>query len=166
MTEPTRARTVSLGGGVRVPYPEPLNAAATRIGRANRRSGTAIEVRLRSALHRLGLRFRKDHLVHCSNGVRVHPDIVFTRAKVVVFVDGCYWHRCPEHATTPKRNLEYWLPKLQANVDRDRRVDEALHQDGWNVVRTWEHEEIPMSAGRIVEVLGAATLRHQEPEVK
>src|SRR4051794_33374052 len=89
-------RTVNLGGGRVVPYPEPLDNAASKIGRANRRVDTRPEVLIRSALHRRGLRYRKDLLLRVGD-IRVRPDLVFTRWKVAAFVDGCFWHRCPEH---------------------------------------------------------------------
>lgn len=145
---PGRARTVNLGGGRVVPYPEPRDEAATKIGKANRRTGTKPEMRLRSALHRRGLRFRKDLLVRAGD-VRVHPDVTFTRWKVAVFVDGCFWHGCPEHQHIPKSNTDYWIPKLAANVERDRRVDAALEDAGWAVVRIWEHEEIGDAADAV-----------------
>ena len=135
------ARTVNLGGGRIVPYPEPRDEAATKIGKANRRADTKPEVRLRAALHRHGHRFRKDHLLRVGI-VRVRPDIVFTRWKVAVFVDGCFWHGCPDHQHVPKSNREYWVPKLAANVERDRRVDAALADAGWIVVRIWEHDDV------------------------
>jgi DNA mismatch endonuclease (patch repair protein) len=81
--------------------------------------------------------------------VRVRPDIVFTKARVAVFVDGCFWHLCPLHAQVPKSNVDYWVPKLEANVARDRRVDAALQRDGWHVVRVWEHER-PDDAGEAI----------------
>lgn len=135
-----------------MPYPEPVNAAATTIGRANRRADTKPEILVRGELHARGFRFRKDHLLRVGK-VRVRPDVVFTRWKVAVFIDGCFWHRCPDHANTPKRNLAYWLPKFQANVDRDRRVDRALTDAGWIVVRAWEHESPTIAADRIIDVL-------------
>lgn len=116
---------MNLGRGQVVPYPEPTSAAATKIGKANKRTDTKAEVRLRSALHATGLRFRKDMLIRAGD-VRTRPDIVFTRAKVAVFVDGCFWHCCPEHFHMPKTNLAYWGPKLAANVARDARVTKAL----------------------------------------
>ena len=146
------ARTVNLGGGRIVPYPEPKDAAASRIGKANRRTGTKPEVQVRSALHRRGLRFRKDLLIRAGD-VRVHPDVVFTRARVAVFVDGCFWHGCPLHQHIPKTNREYWVPKLAANVERDRRVDRALIQDGWKVVRVWEHADVAVTVDEIVEAV-------------
>ena len=145
-------RYVVLGPGQRVPYPEPTSAAATKIGKANKRVDSKCEVRLRSALHRMGLRFRKDLLVR-AGGLRVRPDIVFTRARVAVFVDGCFWHGCPTHATTPKTNQGYWVPKLAANEARDRRVDEALTGEGWTVLRIWEHEDPMSSAAMVREVV-------------
>ncbi len=149
-------RTANLGGGRIVPYPEPADEAATKVGKANRRTGTKPEVRLRSALHRRGHRFRKDHLVR-DGTVRVRPDVVFNRWRVAVFVDGCFWHGCPEHQHIPKRNLDYWVPKLTANVERDRRVDGALEEAGWAVVRVWEHVDVEVAIG-VVE----AALRSQQ----
>lgn len=142
-------RMVNLGRGVIVPYPEPTSRAATKIGKANRRTDTRPEVAVRSELHRRGLRFRKNFLLRVG-GTRVRPDIVFTRRRVAVFVDGCYWHGCPVHASTPMVNREYWEPKLAANVSRDRRVDDALRDSGWSVIRAWEHESPVDVADRVV----------------
>jgi DNA mismatch endonuclease, patch repair protein len=151
-------RKVILGSGERVPYPEPSSPAATKIGVANRRRDSVAEVRLRSAVHGLGLRFRKDLLVRAGE-VRVHPDIVFTRAKVAVFLDGCFWHACPQHGTVPKRNVVYWQPKLRANTERDRRVDAALTLDGWAVCRVWEHEDPSTMAAEIAAVVQSRSAR-------
>lgn len=145
-------RTVNLGGGRIVPYPEPRDEAATKVGRANRRIGTKPEVRLRSALHRRGHRFRKDHVLRAGT-VRVRPDVIFTRWRVAVFVDGCFWHGCPEHQHLPNRNVDYWVPKLAANVERDRRVDAALGDAGWVVVRIWEHVDLEQAVGVVEDVL-------------
>jgi DNA mismatch endonuclease (patch repair protein) len=78
---------------------------------------------------------------------------VFPTERVAVFVDGCFWHRCPVHGTVPKRNRDYWLPKLQANEARDRRNDEALAALGWRVVRVWEHESPDEAAAGIAAVV-------------
>lgn len=121
----------------------------------NRRSNTKPEVALRSALHAAGLRFRKDYRID-AGGVRVKPDIVFPRAKVAVFVDGCFWHCCPIHGTQPKRNSDYWTPKLARNVERDRENDAALGEAGWMVVRVWEHELLGTAATRVAEVVRRA----------
>jgi DNA mismatch endonuclease (patch repair protein) len=151
----TKGRTVSLGGGIVVPYPEPTSAAATSVGRANAYKTTRPEVALRSLLHRSGLRFRKQKLVRCSNGVRVRPDVVFAGARVAVFVDGCFWHCCPLHGSMPTRNQAYWAPKLAANVERDRRAYAALTADGWHVERIWDHEAGQEAAGRVAAVVQA-----------
>lgn len=149
-------RQVNLGGGVLVPYPEPLNEAASKIGRANPRAGTKPEVRVRSAVHRRGLRFRKDLLLRVGS-VRVRPDLVFTRWKVAVFIDGCFWHQCPDHGRVPTRNRAYWAPKLQANVERDRRVDALLSNEGWLLVRAWEHEDVDVVVDQIASVVADRT---------
>jgi DNA mismatch endonuclease, patch repair protein len=114
------------------------------------RAESAIERDLRSALHRRGVRFRK----HASviPGLRCHPDIVFTRQRIAVFVDGCFWHRCPLHGSEPKANAHYWRPKLDANVARDRRNDAALVAAGWTVLRFWAHEPV----GAMVEAVSRA----------
>jgi DNA mismatch endonuclease, patch repair protein len=110
--------------------------------RANRKRDTGPELRLRSALHRSGLRFRVNHAIRPDAGRMVRPDIVFSRARLAVFVDGCFWHACPEHGTNPRRNSSYWRPKLDRNVVRDRQVDERLSAAGWQVLRIWEHQTV------------------------
>lgn len=87
--------------------------------------------------------------MRCSNGVKVRPDIVFTRQRIAVFVDGCFWHRCPEHTSSPRSNQAYWLPKLKANVARDERVTAALGADGWRVERIWEHVPLDEAVGLV-----------------
>jgi DNA mismatch endonuclease (patch repair protein) len=145
---------VALGGGRSVAYPEPSSDAASQIGKANRRTGTGPELALRSALHRLGYRYRSDHLVR-ADGVRVHADLAFTRWRVAVFVDGCFWHGCPSHGTQPRANAAYWQPKLATNRERDRRVDRALTAAGWSVVRIWEHESAADAVDAVVAALRA-----------
>jgi DNA mismatch endonuclease, patch repair protein len=146
-----------LGPGESVPYPEPTSEAATKFGKGNRRRDTACEIRLRSALHARGLRFRKDLLLRTGD-VSVHADVAFTRARVAVFVDGCFWHSCPTHGRTPKSNLAYWLPKLEANLRRDQRVTDALEDAGWLVRRAWEHEDPVVVAAELDEVVRARSL--------
>ena len=118
----------------------------------NVRRDTKPEVALRSALHARGLRFRKDYRLDFA-GMRFRPDIVFTRAKVAVFVDGCYWHSCPIHRTTPKRNADYWVPKPERNVERDREQNAALAANGWVGVRIYEHEEVEGAAARVIHLV-------------
>ncbi|MBB4766692.1 very short patch repair endonuclease [Amorphoplanes digitatis] len=119
-------------------HPRPLNEGRSRNMQANRRTDTKPEVRLRAALHKLGYRFRKDLRVDLD-GARVRPDIAFTRKRIAVFVDGCFWHLCPEHGRKPKVNDWYWGPKLQRTVERDLAATAALQAAGWTVVRVWEH---------------------------
>jgi len=92
---------------------------------AIRRRDTKPELALRRALHGRGYRYRKDLRLDLDSGARVRPDIVFTARRVAVFVDGCFWHCCPEHGTRPANNTWYWEPKLARNVERDRAADAA-----------------------------------------
>lgn len=133
--------------------PLPANDGRSRNMKANRRANTKPEVALRRELHRLGYRYRKDHRLDLDEGVRVRPDIVFTRAKIAVFVDGCFWHVCPLHGREPTRNEWYWTPKLRRNVERDRLADNALNQAGWRVVRIWEHEPLEEAVDTLVAIL-------------
>jgi DNA mismatch endonuclease (patch repair protein) len=107
--------------------------------RQNPGADTRLELRVRSALHRSGLRFRKGLRLRAGD-VSVRPDVVFTRVRVAIFLDGCFWHGCPEHGTSPRVNSRYWSEKLARNIARDQRVTEALVADGWTVLRFWEHE--------------------------
>lgn len=93
---------------------------------------------LRSALHSAGLRFRLHRRVE---GVTV--DVAFLNARVAVLIDGCFWHGCPRHATYPKSNTSYWLPKLAENKDRDKRQSTHLRKAGWRVFRVWGHDCLP-----------------------
>jgi DNA mismatch endonuclease, patch repair protein len=112
---------------------------------------TGIELRLRSLLHARGLRYR----VH-QRPLKRHrrtADVVFTRAKVAVYVDGCFWHGCPLHATWPKRNADFWREKIEANIRRDRETDVSLTEAGWIPVRVWEHEDAVLAADRITALV-------------
>jgi DNA mismatch endonuclease (patch repair protein) len=126
--------------------------------RRNGRRDTKPEVALRAELHARGERFRKDLPVRAAERV-VRPDVVFTRARVAVFVDGCFWHCCPIHGNQPKKNTSYWGPKLERNLARDSAVNEALSQSGWLVVRGWEHERPDVIADRVVAALDWARRR-------
>ena len=108
-----------------------------------KRRDTKPEVELRSELHRMGFRYQVDYAI---NGSRRKSDVVFTRERVVVYVDGCFWHGCPEHGTIPKQNREWWLDKLATNRRRDADTDAALAADGWRVLRVWEHEDPAVAA--------------------
>jgi DNA mismatch endonuclease (patch repair protein) len=114
------------------------------------RRNTKPELAIRRAVWRSGLRYRVD--VAPIPGRR-RADLVFTRAKVAVYVDGCFWHSCPVHATVPKANREWWMEKLAANVARDRDTDARLTERGWTVVRVWEHEDVDVAVVRVVAVV-------------
>lgn len=104
---------------------------------------------LRSALHAAGLRFRLHRRIE-----EVTLDVAFPNAKVAVLIDGCFWHGCPRHATYPKSNTSYWLPKLSENKDRDKRQSARLRSAGWKLFRVWEHDCLPPNprvVSRIVE---------------
>lgn len=88
-------------------------------------------------------------------GLRSRADVVFGPEKVAVYVDGCFWHSCPEHGSMPKANAAFWKRKLERNQQRDMETDAALHQSGWEVVRVWEHEEVAEAADRVEDVLRA-----------
>jgi DNA mismatch endonuclease (patch repair protein) len=108
------------------------------------RRDTGPELALRRELHARGLRFR----VHAGN-LPGRPDIVFTRAKLAVFVDGCFWHRCPLHASAPKHNAAWWEVKLSRNVERDQQKDLLLRTIGWTPLHVWEHEAVYEAADRV-----------------
>lgn len=110
---------------------------------------------MRSLLHRSGFRFRVDSKLPNS---RRRGDIVFTRKRVVVFVDGCFWHGCPDHGTWPKKNGDWWRAKIGANRERDTETDRMLAELGWAVVRVWEHEVPAEAARRIVSAVRGTPL--------
>jgi DNA mismatch endonuclease (patch repair protein) len=132
---------------------EPLETAPGVRARMSKQKtrDTRIEVELRRALFAAGLRYR----VHRRplKSVRREADIVFTSAKVAVFVDGCFWHGCPEHATWPKNNAEFWRTKIETNRRRDLDTDAKLADAGWLAVRVWEHESAATAAARVQEVV-------------
>lgn len=123
----------------KLPTAPPASSAATRaVMRGNRRVDTAPELQVRSALHAAGLRFRKD--TRPVQRVRCRADVVFPRERVAVFIDGCYWHGCPEHGKVPRTNAVYWRAKLERNAERDAWATATLEDAGWLVLRFWEHE--------------------------
>jgi DNA mismatch endonuclease, patch repair protein len=116
-----------------------------------RTQDTTPEMALRSELHSRGLRFR----VHQRpvSALRREADVVFRRARVAVFVDGCFWHGCPDHGTLPKRNDSFWRDKILGNQIRDVETDNKLEEEGWLVVRVWEHEPPARAADRVAAAL-------------
>lgn len=120
--------------------PAPLNDQVSKqLSRMPVRD-TRPEIQLRRAMHAVGLRFRIDAMLPGR------PDIVLTRVKIAIFVDGCFWHSCPDHGVLPKNNREWWAEKLHRNVERDREKDEELRSLGWDVVHVWEHDDPAMTA--------------------
>ncbi|WP_420371967.1 very short patch repair endonuclease [Mycolicibacterium smegmatis] len=117
-----------------------------------RRRDTQPEVRVRQILHARGIRFRVD--ARPESDLRCKADILWRSLRLAVFVDGCFWHGCPEHTTRPRANAEWWAQKLDANVTRDRRTDSALAARGWVVLRFWEHEDPTAVADVICSQLG------------
>ncbi len=99
-----------------------------------RGKNTKPELLLRKALWRRGLRYR------LKIGLPGRPDLVFPGERIAIFVDGCFWHGCPEHSTKPKQNAVFWETKLALNIARDRKVNALLAEQGWTVVRFWEHQ--------------------------
>lgn len=138
---------------MRPAYPNPSSAAVSAVMKGNRRTDTRPEVALRSELHRRGLRFRKDYFLKIEGARGVRADIVFPKRRLVVFVDGCFWHCCPEHGHAPRRNVDYWGPKLARNRKRDLLVTKSLMREGWTVMRIWEHVAPSDAADEIVELV-------------
>lgn len=118
---------------------------------------SASECALRSALHATGLRFRLHRRVE-----GVIADIAFPKPRVLVFVDGCFWHGCPRHATHPKTNKEYWLPKLAENKKRDKRQSARLRRRGWKVFRVWEHDCLPPRKDTITRIAAACKWKKRQ----
>jgi DNA mismatch endonuclease (patch repair protein) len=135
--------------------------------RANRGRDTAPEMALRSALHRAGRRYRVHYPLRITPARALRPDIVFPRLRVAVYVDGCFWHGCPQHWRAPRANREYWEHKIARNQARDAAATAALLGAGWVVVRVWEHESPATALARVEAALDdrgrSANLRGSQP---
>jgi DNA mismatch endonuclease, patch repair protein len=127
--------------------PRASSAAVRKVMQSNRKRDTRPEVAVRRAAHALGLRYRV--AARPLPGHRWTADLVFSRARVAVFVDGCFWHACPEHFSPPRTNSSYWGPKIERNQARDAAADSALAAHGWTSLRVWEHERPEDAASRI-----------------
>jgi DNA mismatch endonuclease, patch repair protein len=119
--------------------------------RATGRRDTTVELRLRSALHRRGWRYRVD--VRPAPDLRTRADLVFRSRRVAVYVDGCFWHGCPEHYRTPATRGSWWDEKIASNRRRDELAMNALIERGWAVVRIWEHVSLDEAVGLVETVL-------------
>ena len=122
--------------------PQPPSEEVSRRMSAQKRSDTVDELALRRALFSYGLRYRVQYRPDCLKGTRRSVDIAFTKRKVAVFVDGCFWHGCPKHFKTPKSNSGWWEAKIAANRARDADTDRRLREAGWDVIRVWSHDLI------------------------
>ena len=131
--------------------PKALPGPASERMSKQRSRDTGPERLLRATLHRRGLRY----FVHRRPlpEMRREADVVFPRLRVAVFVDGCFWHGCPDHGTKPRRNAEYWETKIARNRARDVDTDTRLKAAGWTTVRIWEHEEPDEAANRIEQLI-------------
>ncbi|MFF3379631.1 very short patch repair endonuclease [Streptomyces sp. NPDC002680] len=135
------------------------SAARRRNMQAIRSRDTKPERLVRSLLHAEGLRYRV--AAKPLPGLRRTADIVFRPAKLAVFIDGCYWHGCPEHYVSPKTNPGYWSDKVARNMARDRDTDEQLKEAGWTVLRFWEHDPAEDCAVKIAATV--SRLRKAKP---
>ncbi|GGK04501.1 hypothetical protein GCM10011583_40330 [Streptomyces camponoticapitis] len=163
--EATRAANLALAWtkareeGRVVDEPLPPNSRASSVAvravmTANKGKDTKPEMLLRAALHRKGLRYRVG--IRPLPELRRTADVVFPKVKVAVFVDGCFWHGCPDHYRPSKQNSEAWSKKVKENRDRDTATTIALKEQGWTVLRFWEHEDLELAAEEI-----RATVEHR-----
>lgn len=132
------------------------SAASRKVMQGNRSRDTSPELAVRRRLHAVGLRFRVAH--RPEPGLNRTADIVFTKQRIAIFIDGCYWHACPEHRTVARANASYWSDKLARNVARDADTTSRLQAAGWTVLRFWEHEDPDVVAASV-----ATAVRTQEP---
>lgn len=142
-------RVLSLGNGHRVNYPTATGPRVTAVMRGNHKRDTSPELAVRSAVHAAGLRYRVHVPIRLGAKMVVRPDLVFPRQRVAVFVDGCFWHGCPQHGTSPRSNRAYWTAKITRNRERDKQTSRALRRQNWRVVRIWEHETPARAVTRV-----------------
>jgi DNA mismatch endonuclease (patch repair protein) len=136
------------------PTPPGVESGRSANMRANRRRDTGPEMAVRRLIHSRGLRYRCDFRFNVGD-TSVRPDLVFTKRRIAVFIDGCFWHACHIHGGRPQMNANYWTPKLQGNIERDLRQTAALREHGWFVIRAWEHEHPADVADRIERAVRA-----------
>lgn len=125
--------------------------ASRAVMQSNRRRDTSPELAVRRLAHAQGLRYRVD--AKPLPQLNRRADLVFTRAKVAVFIDGCYWHGCPEHGTAAQTNADYWRTKIARNRERDAETNERLSDAGWLVLRAWEHEDPEAVVARVIDAV-------------
>ena len=147
-------------GALAVSHIQPSSPVASRRMAKVRQKGAGAELALRRELYRRGLRYRVGYVV--LKRPRRVADIAFPGLKIAVFVDGCYWHGCPEHATWPKHNAEFWRQKIETNRLRDADTNSRLLDAGWTVLRFWEHQS-PIEAAETVAQTVAMVKRRAPP---
>lgn len=133
-----------------LPIPKPSSIRARNTMRSNVSKNTKPELLLRSSLYKKGFRYRIHYPMFGK------PDIVFVSRKIAIFVDGCFWHKCPKCYVEPKTNVSYWRKKILGNVDRAINVNEKLRVSGWTVLRIWEHEiltNLEVAVDRISQII-------------
>jgi len=131
------------------------SAGVRRSMESNRRRDTSPELALRWEAHRLGLRYFVDR-APLRELARRRADLVFPRLKVAVYLDGCFWHGCPEHHTVSKTNADFWATKVETNAARDADTNQRLREAGWTVIRVWEHEDPAVAAIAVKDVVEKA----------
>lgn len=141
-----------------MPRVQPSSPEASRRMAKVRQTGTGAEIALRRELYRRGLRYRIDFEV--LKKPRRVADIAFPGQMIAIFVDGCFWHGCPEHATWPKQNSDFWRQKIEANRVRDTDTNERLRNIGWTVLRFWEHEQPTEAAEIVVQTVAMGKSKH------
>ncbi|WP_084535094.1 very short patch repair endonuclease [Nocardia yamanashiensis] len=134
-------------------YDDKVDQVVSNRMRAVPNRDTRPELRLRSELHRIGLRYRVNQ--RPVRGIRRSGDIVFGPAHVAVMVDGCFWHGCPDHMRPSTRNAAFWSNKIEINRRRDRETDQLFGDAGWLVIRVWEHEDVQEAVARIAAIVAA-----------
>ena len=135
----------------RVKTPKARTAAVRNVMKANRGVDTKPELRLRSQVHKAGLRYAID--VRPESDINRRADLVFRSAKVAVFVHGCFWHGCPKHYTLPKSNKKYWAQKVRRNRERDQETQRLLRKRDWKVLVFWEHQSVDSCAIKTIETV-------------
>lgn len=134
--------------------PKPASDDVSRRMSVTPQKDTSAEMAIRKRLHSMGLRYRVDYPV--LKKPRRVADIVFTGIQIAVFVDGCFWHGCPDHGTWPKNNADFWRNKILANQVRDKDTNDRLKELGWTVIRIWEHDDPENAARKIARSVTAA----------
>ena len=131
--------------------PKPSSDAARKRMEAAKPKGTLPEIKLQSALEQVGVLFEVD--VKPIDNLQRRADILIRDERIAIFVDGCFWHGCPIHGTQAKANAKFWADKINRNKERDLDTNRRLAEDGWTVLRIWEHEDPKQISNQVVELI-------------